>query len=112
MEEQFYKKYGFSIQVPRPDVTCEQLAEWRQDGKQIFYRPAEFLVPTSKLIPTFGHENHWTLGGDQSRKIGWEPAKEDYWFLAEARETCLRHGKTFREYEEEKPEGAELVSLE
>lgn len=111
-EEQFYKKYGFDIQVPRPAVTCEQLVGWRQDGKQIFYRPAEFLVPTSKLIPAFGHENHWTLEEGQFRKIGWEPAKDGYWFLAEAREACLRHGKTFREYEEERPEGAELVSLE
>jgi len=112
MEEQFYKKYGSNIQVPQPGVSCEQLAGWRQDGMQLFYRPAELSAPTSDLIPAFGHENHWTLEKDQSRKIGWEPAKEGYWFLAEARETCLRHGKTFREYEEEKPEGAELVSLE
>ncbi|MBI5071769.1 hypothetical protein HZB93_02650 [Candidatus Falkowbacteria bacterium] len=110
--EQFYKKYGFNIQVPPPGVTREQLVGWRQDGMQIFYRPSELLVPTSKLIQAFGHENHWTLEKDQVRKIGWEPAKVGYWFLAEAREACLRHGKTFKEYEEEKPEGAELVSLE
>lgn len=108
----FYGKYGFAVDVPRPAVSAEELEAWRVDGWELFYRPAEGEVSYEKMLCVFGHEGHSTLHPEERLHFGWEPAKEGYWFLAEAGETNPRSGKTFEDYARETPVGQRLLSLE
>ncbi len=111
--QKFYEEgYGFHVVVPRPAVTREELADWRADGSELFFRPAESVVSWDQLMRAFGHENHWTVRGEVRKKIRLEPAETGYWFLAEAREGCPRVGQTYEDYARETPEGHQMISLE
>jgi hypothetical protein len=111
--QKFYENYGFRVEVPRPEVTREELADWRADGWELLFRPAERIASYDELMRAFGHESHWTLsGGDGANKIHFESAEEGYWFLAEARESPPRTGKNYEEYVQDVPEGHKLLCLE
>lgn len=110
--QRFYGDYGFRIEIPQPAVTREELANWRADGWELLFRPAEKEASYEQLMRAFGHPEHWTLRLEEMRKIRWEPAVDGYWFLAEARESLPRTGKSYDEYVQETPEGHQLLCLE
>lgn len=110
--EKFYESYGFSVEVPRPEITREELANWRADGWELLFRPSAKVVSYEQLMRAFGQTEHWTLRFEEASKIGWEPAENGYWFLTEAREITPRTGKAYNDYIQEIPEGYRLLCLE
>ncbi len=110
--QRFYENYGFHFEVPRPEASREELADWRADGWELLFRPAEKVASYEQLMRAFGHSEHWTLRLEEMGKISWEPAADGYWFLAEAREGLPRAGKSYDDYVKEVPVNHQLLCLE
>lgn len=86
-----FRKRGFEISVPKPNVSNTTLKRWCREGRELFYRPATALVSYEAWLTAHGQANHWTVANEADRaKIGWEAATVGYWFTAEIAPSCPR----------------------
>lgn len=86
-----FRKRGFEISVPKPDVSNTTLKRWLREGRELFYRPTTTLVSYDAWMTAHGQANHWTVANQADRaKVGWENAAEGYWFTAEIAPACPR----------------------
>lgn len=106
---------GFNTNVPRPAITAEELAKGRspKGGRELIFRPDGLLVPTNRLMLASGlSKDHFVLRPAEQDRIGFSPANEGQWFWSEVAESAPRRDGSFVEFEEQAPEGWEVMSLE
>lgn len=86
-----FRKRGFRIVVPKPNVSNTTYKRWRREGRELFYRPATAEVGYEAWMVAHGQGAHWTVAEEAERlKVGWEPCAVGYWFTAEVAPRCER----------------------
>jgi len=86
-----FRKLGFEISVPKPDVSNTTFKSWKREGRELFYRPATAEVSYEAWITAHGQAKHWTVTNVADRaKVGWEDATKGYWFTTEIAPACPR----------------------
>lgn len=86
-----FKKRGFAISVPKPNVSNTTLKRWRREGRELFYRPATAELGYGAWMTAHNQANHWTVANEADRaKVGWEDAPAGYWFTVEIAPRCPR----------------------
>lgn len=107
----FFLGKGFTIEVPRPAISSGEFAA--RSGTELIYRPGEAELPTRGMLAAFGlGQDHFVLRPAEKDRIGFSPAAEGHWFLAEVGEVAPRSGGSFEDYRRAAPPGWEILSLE
>ena len=89
--EHWYHSIGFSVTVPKPNVSNREFARRLKLGQSLFYRPDSAGMTYEGFMAAVGQGNHWTVTNEADRaKIGWDSASAGYWFWAEVPEDCPR----------------------
>lgn len=96
--EAWYRILGFSVTVPRPNVTNREFARRAKKHQELRYEPAASDVPYEAFMRAVGQGDHWTVTDEGERaKIVWEPATTGYWYWADAQDDCPRLGTTWND---------------
>lgn len=102
---------GFTIDVPRPAVSSDEFAA--RSGTELVFRPMEVVLPTPGMLAALGlGQDHFVLRPSEKDRIGFAPAAEGYWFLAEVGEAAPRRGGSFEGFKKAAPPGWAILSLE
>lgn len=81
--EDWYRKLGFTVTVPKPPVSNREFARREKAGEALFYRPATCEISYKTFMAAVGQISDWTVMTSDSAKIDWDPANKGYWFWAE-----------------------------
>lgn len=94
--EAWYRSLGFTVTVPRPNVTNREFARRAKKHQELRYEPAASEVPYEAFMRAVDQGDHWTVTDEGERaKIGWEPCMQGHWHWADAQDDCPRLGTTW-----------------
>ncbi len=78
-----FRRHGFDISVPRPDLSAAALKRLRHADCEMFFRPATADVSYAAWMTAHGQADHFTVvDAEEREKIEWEDAPVGYWFAA------------------------------
>lgn len=96
--EAWYRSLGFTVTVPKPNVTNREFARRAKKHQELRYEPAASEVPYEAFMRAVGQGDHRTVtDADERAKIGWEPTATGYWHWADAQDDCPRLGTTWND---------------
>ena len=103
---------GMPSSIPRPWMTDEEYDKARDDGMELFFRPADSELTYEAWMTSHGQAGHWTVTDEAARKqVAWEPCAIGYWFLAEIAPACPRTKTSWNDLTSP-ASGIRLLSLE
>jgi len=86
-----FRRRGFKISVPKPNVSNTTLKRWRCEGRELFYRPATDELGYAAWMTAHGQARHWTVADEVRRAtVDWEGVRTGYWFTTEIAPVCPR----------------------
>jgi hypothetical protein len=107
--EDWYRKLGFAITVPKPAVSNREFARRTKLGQFLVFRPSALSMTYHGFMAAVGQaSSHWTITHDDRHKIVWEPTEVGYWFWAEVAADCPRLRTTWNSLNQ----AIHLLSLE